>query len=99
MMNKQKEHRITIKIADADAFKLDVKEDEESFYRHVIEQINRNVGRFRFGANADTPSAALAKVTLYYAVMLYRKTNLINSEAEMLQRFEERIDELLKGTD
>ncbi len=99
MMIKQNEHRITIKIADADAFKLPVREDEESFYRHVIEKINSNVNRFRFGANPDTPSAALAKVTLYYAVMLYRQTNLINSEAELLQKFEERIDNLLQGTD
>ena len=99
MMNQQKEHRITIKIADADAFKLPVREDEESFYRHVIEQINSNVNRFRFGANADTPSVALAKVTLYYATMLYRQTNLINNQAEMLQAFEEKIDKLLEGTD
>jgi len=38
-------------------------------------------------------------VTLYYAVMLYRQTNLINSEAELLQNFEERIDALLKNID
>ncbi|MDE5661942.1 MAG: hypothetical protein K2F91_07310 [Muribaculaceae bacterium] len=98
-MNQQKEHRITIKIADADAFRLPVKESEESFYRHVIEQINNNVNRFRYGANADTPSAALAKVTLYYATMLYRQTNLINSQAEILGDFEARIDSLLEGTD
>lgn len=98
-MNEQKEHRITIKIADADVFKLPVKESEESFYRHVIEQINHNVNRFRYGANADTPSAALAKVTLYYATMLYRQTNLINTQADLLQDFEERIDRLLEGTD
>ena len=98
-MNKQKEHRITIKIADAEPFKLPVKEDEESFYRHVTDQINANVNRFRFGANPDSPSVALAKVTLYYATMLYRQTNLINNQADMLQSFEERIDKLLEGTD
>lgn len=99
MMNQQKEHRITIKISGADAFKLPVKESEESFYRHVIEQINNNVNRLSFGANADTPTAALAKVTLYYATMLYRQTNLINNQADLLQSFEERIDKLLEGSD
>ncbi len=99
MMNQQKEHRITIKIADAEAFKLPVREDEESFYRHVIEQINNNVNRFRFGANPDSPAVALAKVTLYYATMLYRQTSLINNQAEMLQAFEQRIDKLLEGSD
>ena len=98
-MTQQKEHRITIKIADADPFRLPVREDEESFYRHVIEQINKNVSRFLYGPKADSPSAALAKVTLYYAVMLYRQTNLINSEAELLQSFEDRIDALLGTTD
>ncbi|MCM1066223.1 MAG: hypothetical protein NC418_01455 [Muribaculaceae bacterium] len=98
-MNKQIEHRITIKIDGADPFRLPVREDEESFYRHVIEQINSNIRRFRFGPNPDTSSAAIAKVALYYAVMLYRQTNLINNQADMLRDFEERIDELLKGTD
>jgi len=98
-MKQQKEHRITIKIADADPFKLPVKEDEESFYRHVIEQINANVNKFLYGPNADTPSVALAKVTLYYGTLLYRQANLINNQAEMLKDFEEKIDKLLEGTD
>ncbi|MDE6467291.1 MAG: cell division protein ZapA [Muribaculaceae bacterium] len=98
-MSQQHEHRITIKIADAEAFKLPVKESEESFYRHVVEQINNNVNRFTFGANADSPDVALAKVALYYATMLYRQTNLINSQADMLADFERRIDNLLKGSD
>lgn len=98
-MAQQHEHRITIKIADAEAFKLPVKESEESFYRHVVEQINNNVNRFTFGSNADAPDVALAKVTLYYATMLYRQTNLINTQADMLADFEQRIDSLLKGSD
>jgi hypothetical protein len=98
-MIKQNEHRITIKIGDVQAFTLPVREDEESFYRRVIEQINNNVNRLRFGRNADSPSVALAKVALYYATMLYRQTNLINSQAELLKDFENRIDSLLKGTD
>lgn len=98
-MNQQNEHRITIKIADVEAFKLPVKENEESFYRHVVEQINSNVNRFRYGANADSPTVALAKVTLYYATMLYRQTNLINRQADLLEDFERRIDGLLEGSD
>ena len=98
-MTKQKENKILIKSADADAFMIPVKEGEESFYRTVTEQINANVNRFRFGANSDTSAVALAKVTLYYATMLYRQANLINNRAEMLKSFEERIDRLLEGTD
>ena len=98
-MKQQNEHRITIKIADADPFKLPVKEDEESFYRLVIGRINSNVDRLSYGVNADSRAVALAKVTLYYATMLYRQTNLINSQSELLEDFEKRIDRLLEGTD
>lgn len=98
-MTPQKEHRILIKIADVEPFRLPVKEDEEAFYRHVVEQINNNVNRFRYGANSDTGAVALAKVALYYATMLYRQTNLLNAQSDMLQGFEDRIDKLLEGSD
>ncbi len=96
-MNADKEHRITIKIADIETFKLPVSESEESFYRMVVQRINDNVDRFRYGANADSTAVALAKVALYYATMLYRRTNQMNSQAEMLRSFEERIDSLLES--
>ncbi len=99
MMKPQNEHRITIKIADVEAFKLPVEENEESFYRRVIEQINKNMTPFTFGAHSDSSQVALAKVTLYYATMLYRQTSLLNSQSEMLRSFEERIDKLLEGSD
>ena len=73
-MNADKEHRITIRIADIEPFKLPVAQSEESFYRMVAGKINENVDRLRFGANADSDGVALAKVTLYYATMLYRRT-------------------------
>ncbi len=82
-MNADKEHRITIRIADIEPFKLPV---------------NENVDRLRFGANADSDGVALAKVTLYYATMLYRRTNLMNNQAELLREFEARLDSLLEST-
>lgn len=99
-MEKQKEeHRITVKIADAPAYKLAVKESEESFYRQVIANINANVDKLRYSANADSSEVALAKVTLYYATMLYRQTKTINDREKLLDDFEARIDALLEGTD
>ena len=53
-MNADKEHRITIRIADIEPFKLPVAQSEESFYRMVAGKINENVDRLRFGANADS---------------------------------------------
>ncbi len=98
-MNEQREHKITIKIADVEPFRLPVPENEESFYRHVIERINKNVDKLSFGAHADSREVALAKVALYYATMLYRQTNLINAQAALLSDFEKRIDSLLEGSD
>lgn len=97
-MDKQKGN-ITIKITGANPFTIPVKENEESFYFYVVEQINNNIDRFKYGANSDTQTVALAKVALYYATMLYRQTNLINNQAETLQKLEARLDELLKNLD
>lgn len=99
MMKQSNQHLITVKIAGADAFKLPVAENEESFYRYVIERINENLQKFRYGSNADSDSVALAKVALYYATMLYRKTELMRSQATLLEDFETRLDSLLEGTD
>ncbi|MDE5631925.1 MAG: hypothetical protein K2L92_09250 [Muribaculaceae bacterium] len=98
-MDDNREHRITIKIAGVEPFRLPVSESEESFYRLVIKRINENVDRLSYGAAADPQPVALAKVALYYATMLYRQTNMINSQARMLADFEERLDALLEGTD
>lgn len=95
----EKEHSISIKIGDVEGFRLPVPESEESFYRSVIASINKNYNKFRFGSNPDSPGVALAKVTLYYAVMTYRSSEQINSERRLLNQFEARIDELLKGID
>lgn len=98
-MNEKREHKITIKIADVEPFRLPVTEDEESSYRLVIERINKNVDRLSYGADADSREIALAKVTLYYALRLYGQTNLINAQAQLLADFEKRIDALLEGSD
>lgn len=98
-MNADHEHNITIKIADIESFKLPVPESAESFYRTVIEKINENVNRFRFGQNANPTTVALAKVALYYATMHYRRTYQMTMQAEMLKKFEERLDSLLESMD
>lgn len=98
-MKQSNQHLITVNIAGATPFRLPVAESEESFYRYVIDRINDNLNKFRYGVNADPENVALAKVALYYATMLYHKTELIRSQAELLDNFESRIDQLLAGTD
>ena len=78
-------------------FDLPIHRNEESFYRNVLEHINRNIDRLRYGANPNAASVAVAKVLLYYATLLYRRTQQINSQAELLDAFEKRLDGLLEG--
>ncbi len=98
-MDNKREHRITVKISGVESFKLPVPEDEESFYRNVIEKINGNMSKLLYGIDPDSPTVALAKLSLYYASILYRKTQLINSQTQLLEDFEKRLDSLLEGTD
>lgn len=96
-MNADPEHNITIKIADVEPFKLRITQSEEPFYRMVLDKFNTNVDRFRYGIASDSTAVALCKVGIYYATMLYKRTHQINSQAEMLRSFEERLDSLLEG--
>ena len=96
-MEQSKTHRITVNIVGVAPFKLPVKENEESFYRSIIERINENCKNLIYGTSGDDPTVALAKVALYYADMLYRQTRQAQEQRTLLHDFEERIDNLLAG--
>ena len=96
-MEQSKVHSITVKITGVDPFKLPVKENEESFYRSIIERINGNCENLIYGASGDKPAVALAKVALYYADMLYRQTKQLQDQRILLADFEARLDRLLSA--
>lgn len=96
-MEQSKVHSITVKITGVDPFKLPVKENEESFYRSIIERINRNCEKLIYGASGDKAEVALAKVALYYADMLYRQTKQLQDQRTLLDDFETRLDRLLSA--
>ena len=73
-MEQSKIHRITVNIVGVDPFKLPVKENEESFYRSIIERINENCKNLIYGTSGDGPTVALAKVALYYAEIIFCRT-------------------------
>lgn len=99
LMKQPNEHRITVKITGSEVFKLPVAENEESFYRAVIEKINKNINGLCQGVGADRPTVALAKVALYYATILYRRTEAMAEQSRLLDDFEATLDSLLAGTD
>lgn len=96
-MEQSKVHRITVNIVGVAPFKLPVKENEESFYRSIIERINDNCKNLIYGTSGEEPTVALAKVALYYADMLYRQTRQVKEQKQLLSDFEQRIDTLLAG--
>ncbi len=51
-MEQSNQHEMIIRIAGAEPFRLPVAEDEESFYRYIIERINENL---QSSASARTP--------------------------------------------
>lgn len=98
-MESSPKHKITVNIAGAPPFKVPVEESEESFYRYIIERINENCNKFRYGQESNPDTVALAKVALYYATMLYRTSKVAREQSRMLAAFEARLDELLGRLD
>lgn len=78
-------------------FKLLVPEDEEQFYRYIIEQLNNLWKKMRFGPGAVPSEVALAKVALYFAEMFYRKSALAAQQSRVLDDFEQQLDKVLRG--
>ena len=96
-MDEQKKHKITVQIADVPSFKLPVDASEESFYRHIIEQLNNLWMSIRYGGvSSETSEVALAKVALYYAEMYYRKSALLKAQGRMIGDFEKSLDAFLE---
>lgn len=96
-MDEQKKHNLTAKIADVEPFKLQITLNEESFYRHIIEQLNKIWGKIHYGPGGVPSQVALAKVALYYAEMYYRKTALAGEQSRILSDFEQELDKVLEG--
>ena len=98
-MEQSKIHRITVNIVGVEPFKLPVKENEESFYRSIIERINENCKNhdiWQLGRYAQCGACQGCIVLCRYAVP---SDTSVQEQRSLLQSFEERIDTLLAGTD
>ena len=96
MDDQTRRHNITARIADVEPFKLLVAEDEEAFYRYIIEQPNKLWQKMRFGPGGVPSRLALAKVALYYAEMYYRKSALASEQSKELESFEAELDRIIR---
>lgn len=97
-MDDQKNNKtnLIVELADIEPFSIQIPQNEESFYKHIIESLNRLWHSFHYGVNASSSEVAFAKAALYFAEMYYRKSALLRSQGKMLDGFEEQLDRMLR---
>ena len=89
--------RITIKIADVEPIRFDIKRSEEAIYRRAGYHINKLYDQWHTSAGKrQSPTEVMARVALAFAELYYRKTELLNAQAEVLADFEQRLDHILE---
>lgn len=91
--------RVTIKIADAEPIHFDIDRDEEIVYRKAEYHINKLWAEWRQVHKNKSSQEVLARVALAFAELYYRKTDQLENQARMIDRFEQQLDELLLKTD
>lgn len=96
-MEAEQEHNKRIEIVGAEPFEVLIHKNADELYDKVVEQINGNIIRLRYGNNPHSAQQAIVKILLYYAALLYKKTMQINDVTAMLDRFELQLDGLMKG--
>ena len=81
--------RITIKIADVEPIRFDIKRAEY--------HINKLYDQWHSGAGKrQSPMEVMARVALAFAELYYRKTDVLNAQADVLAEFEKRLDHILE---
>ncbi|MBJ2167405.1 MAG: cell division protein ZapA [Muribaculaceae bacterium] len=89
--------RITIKIADVEPIRFDIKRSEEAIYRRAEYHINKLYDQWHSGAGKrQSPMEVMARVALAFAELYYRKTDVLNAQADVLAEFEKRLDHILE---
>lgn len=88
---------ITIKIADVEPIRFDIKRSEEAIYRRAEYHINKLYSQWHSGAGKrQSPMEVMARVALAFAELYYRKTELLNAQGEVLADFERHLDRILE---
>ena len=89
--------RITIKIADVEPIRFDIKRSEEEIYRRAEYHINKLYDSWRASAGKrQSPMEVMTRVALAFAELYYRKTELLNAQGDVLAEFEKRLDSILE---
>lgn len=91
--------RVTIKIADVEPIHFEIDRAEEVIYRKAEYHINKLWGEWRQAQKNKSSHDVLARVALAFAELYYRKTDSLEAQAEMIDNFEKKLDQLLLKAD
>ena len=86
--------RVTIKIADVE-IPLEIDRNEEEVYRKAAYHINQLWGDWRTALKNKSSQEVLARITLAFAELFYRKSDELEQQARMIDHFEKQLDDLL----
>ncbi len=84
--------RITIKIADVEPIRFTIKREEEAIYRRAEYHVNKLYDQWRNSGHKQSPMEVMSRVALAFAELYYRKSELLDAQAEVLDRFEQKLD-------
>ena len=88
--------RITIKIADVEPIKFSIKREDEAIYRRAEHHVNKLYDKWREAGRRQSPMEVMARVALAFAELYYRKNELLEAQADILDRFEQNLDKILE---
>lgn len=94
-MSNSKQHKFTVKIADAEPFAFNVGLDEEPIFRKAAYHVNQLWENMRNDQPGKSSHFILAKVALAFAELYYRKSEQLSAQSQMLEKFEKSLDEIL----
>lgn len=98
MMNEEKKHKFTAKIADVEPFVFHINLDEEEMFRKAAYHCNELSRRFQALQPDKSSDYILAKVALAFAELYYRKSEQLQAQSRMLDEFEKTLDNVLLET-
>lgn len=87
--------RVTIKIADVEPIHFEIDRDEEIVYRKAEYHVNKLWNEWRQAQKSKSSQDVLARVALAFAELYYRKSDQLEGQAQMIDDFEHRLDDLL----
>lgn len=91
--------RVTLKIADVEPIHFEIDRAEEIVYRKAEYHINKLWADWRQAHKTKSSHEVLARVALAFAELYYRKSDQLESQAQMIDNFEQQLDSLLNTGD